>query len=188
MFEDLDRNTAKRIIHSLLESGQPPKLGAKYLNVATEPTLKRLQFDYLDGILKSYEGRDGAGVCKWVVANYGNGKTQFLRCLQSIAWDLNYATAFVELVDTLVGDFDVIDVLTGLTARCVELLGAAAAGVLLADPDGTLRVIGSSTERIQLLELFQVQNEQGPCLDCFTSGAPVMHADLAAPSLSVKAH
>jgi len=97
MFQGLDKNTAKRMIHSLLESGQPPKLGAQYVNVATEPTLKRLRFDYLDGILKSDQGRDGAGVCKWVVANYGNGKTQFLRCLQSIAWELNYTTAFVEL-------------------------------------------------------------------------------------------
>ncbi len=88
------------------------------------------------------------------------------------------ATAFVELVDTLVGDFDVIDVLTGLTGRCVELLGAAAAGVLLADPDGTLRVIGSSTEQIQLLELFQVQNEQGPCLDAYTTGKVVIYADM----------
>ena len=88
------------------------------------------------------------------------------------------ATAFVELVDTLVGDFDVIDVLTGLTGRCVELLGAAAAGVLLADPDGTLRVIGSSTEQIQLLELFQVQNEQGPCLDAYTTGKVVISADM----------
>ena len=88
------------------------------------------------------------------------------------------ATAFVELVDTLVGDFDVIDVLTGLTGRCVELLGAAAAGVLLADPDGTLRVIGSSTEQIQLLELFQIQNEQGPCLDAYTTGKVVISADM----------
>lgn len=92
------------------------------------------------------------------------------------------ATAFVELVDTLVGDFDVIDVLTGLTTRCVELLGAAAAGVLLADQDGTLRVIGSSTEQIQLLELFQVQNDQGPCLDAYTTGTVVINADLTSGS------
>lgn len=88
------------------------------------------------------------------------------------------ATTFVEIVDTLVGDFDVIEVLTVLTSRCVELLGAAAAGILLADGDGHLRVIGASTEQIQLLELFQVQNDQGPCLDCFTSGKVVLHSDL----------
>lgn len=88
------------------------------------------------------------------------------------------ATAFVEIVETLVGDFDVIDVLTTLTSRCVELLGAAAAGILLADGDGHLRVIGASTEQIQLLELFQVQNDQGPCLDCFNTGQIVLHSDL----------
>ncbi|HYN31800.1 MAG TPA: GAF and ANTAR domain-containing protein [Ilumatobacteraceae bacterium] len=90
------------------------------------------------------------------------------------------ATTFLEIVDTLVGDFDVIEVLTVLTARCVELLGASAAGILLADGDGQLRVIGASSEQIQLLELFQIQNEQGPCLDCFHSGTVVLHSDLDA--------
>jgi GAF domain-containing protein len=88
------------------------------------------------------------------------------------------ATTFVEIVETLVGDFDVIEVLTALTARCVELLGSAAAGILLADADGRLRVIGASSERIELLELFQIQNEQGPCLDCFRTGTVVLHSDL----------
>ncbi|MCY7298489.1 MAG: GAF and ANTAR domain-containing protein [Ilumatobacteraceae bacterium] len=88
------------------------------------------------------------------------------------------ATAFVEIVDTLVGDFDVIEVSTLLTSRCVELLGAAAAGILLANTDGHLSVIGASTEQIQLLELFQVQNDEGPCLDCFHTGKVVFHSDL----------
>lgn len=88
------------------------------------------------------------------------------------------STTFVEIVDTLVGDFDVIEVLTLLTSRCVELLAAGAAGVLLADSDGHLRVVGASTEEIQLLELFQVQNDEGPCLDCFYTGQVVLHSDL----------
>jgi len=88
------------------------------------------------------------------------------------------ATAFVEIVETLVGEFDVIDVLTTLTSRCVELLGAAAAGILLADSNGRLCVIGASTEQIQLLELFQVQNDEGPCFDCFHTGEVVLHSDL----------
>lgn len=92
------------------------------------------------------------------------------------------ATTFVEIVDTLVGDFDVIEVLTLLTSRCVELLDAAAAGILLADGDGHLRVIGASTEQIQLLELFQVQNDEGPCLDCYNTGEVVLHSDLDRPS------
>ena len=88
------------------------------------------------------------------------------------------ATALVEIVDTLVSDFDVIDVLTVLTARCVELLEAAAAGILLADNTGRLRVIGASTEQIQLLELFQIQNDEGPCLDCFNTGSVVLNDHL----------
>ncbi|MCU1501042.1 MAG: hypothetical protein JWM12_396 [Ilumatobacteraceae bacterium] len=92
------------------------------------------------------------------------------------------AHAFVEIVDTLVDRFDVIDVLTLLASRCVELLDTSAAGILLVDDDGNLRVMGASTEQIGLLELFQIQNEQGPCLDCFRNGVVVTNADLAAGS------
>ncbi len=88
------------------------------------------------------------------------------------------ATTFVEIVEALVGDFDVIEVLTLLTSRCVELLDAAAAGILLADSDGRLRVVGASNERIELLELFQIQNDEGPCLECFQSGQVVVHPHL----------
>ncbi len=92
------------------------------------------------------------------------------------------ATTFVEIVDTLVDDFDVIDVLTVLTSRSVELLGVAAAGILLADEHRHLRVIGASTEQVQLLELFQIQNDEGPCLDCFHTGKIVLNSNLDSPS------
>jgi GAF domain-containing protein len=88
------------------------------------------------------------------------------------------AATFVEIADTLVDHFDVIEVLTLLTSRSVELLGAAAAGILLADDRGQLRVIGASTEEVQLLELFQIQNAEGPCLDCFRTGATVRSDNL----------
>ena len=87
---------------------------------------------------------------------------------------------FVELTDTMVADFDVIDFLQMLTDRSVRLLEVAAAGLLLADPRGELRVIAASSEAARLLELFQLQNDQGPCLDCFRSGQPVSAADLTA--------
>jgi GAF domain-containing protein len=92
------------------------------------------------------------------------------------------ATTFVEIVDTLVDDFDVIDVLTQLTSRSVELLEAAAAGILLADTDGQLRVIGASTEQVGLLELFQIQNDEGPCLDCYHTGNVVSSSGLDSQS------
>jgi len=88
--------------------------------------------------------------------------------------------AFVELADTMVADFDVIDFLHVLTQRSVQLLDASAAGVLLADPRGELRVVAASTEAVRVLELFQLQNDQGPCLDCFRTGQPVAAADLTA--------
>ena len=87
---------------------------------------------------------------------------------------------FVELTDTMIADFDVIDFLQVLTDRSVQLLDVSAAGLLLADPRGQLRVVAASSEAARLLELFQLQNDQGPCLDCFRTGRPVGAADLAA--------
>jgi transcriptional regulator with GAF, ATPase, and Fis domain len=86
---------------------------------------------------------------------------------------------FVGLADTMVADFDVIDFLHMLTDRSVALLAASAAGVVLADPRGELRVAAASSEAAGLVELFQIQNDQGPCLDCFRTGRPVTAADLA---------
>ena len=71
-----------------------------------------------------------------------------------------------------------IDFLHVLTSRSVELLDLSAAGLLLADPRGELRVVAASSEAARLLELFQLQSDQGPCLDCFRSGQPVTVADL----------
>jgi GAF domain-containing protein len=89
---------------------------------------------------------------------------------------------FVELADTMVADFDVIDFLHLLTDRSVALLGASAAGVMLADPRGELRVAAASSEEAGLLELFQLQNDQGPCLECFRTGQPVTASDLTGPA------
>ena len=84
--------------------------------------------------------------------------------------------ALIEMADTLVEDYDVIDVLTGLTDRCVNLLGVSAAGVMLVDPhDGDLRLVASSSEAMRLLELFEMQTQEGPCIDAFRTGQPVEH-------------
>jgi hypothetical protein len=87
---------------------------------------------------------------------------------------------FVDLADTMVADFDVIDFLHMLTDRSVRLLGVSAAGVVLADPRGELRVAAASSEAAGIVELFQIQNDEGPCLDCFRTGRPVTAADLSA--------
>lgn len=80
------------------------------------------------------------------------------------------------------GEFDVVELLTLLSARCVELLGATAAGILLVDPNANLRVIASSSEEAELLELFQVQNQQGPSIECFRTGGFVAVPDLGSTS------
>jgi GAF domain-containing protein len=87
--------------------------------------------------------------------------------------------AFVELTDTMVAGFDMIDFLHVLTSRSVQLLDVDAAGLLLADPGGQLRVVAASSEAARLLELFQLQAGQGPCLDCYRTGQPVTATDLA---------
>jgi transcriptional regulator with GAF, ATPase, and Fis domain len=90
------------------------------------------------------------------------------------------AGTFVSLADTLVADFDVIDFLHTLATRSVELLDADAAGIMLADHHGGLHVMASSTEEARLLELYELQNNEGPCLDCYQTGHPVARDDLPA--------
>jgi len=89
------------------------------------------------------------------------------------------ARALVELAGTLVAGFDVVELLSLLADRCVEVLDVAAAGLMLAGPDGDLRVMASSSEAMRVLELFELQSKQGPCLDCYRSGKAVVNQDLA---------
>jgi GAF domain-containing protein len=85
---------------------------------------------------------------------------------------------FVELADTLVSEFDAVDFLHTLSRRCVELLEVDAAGLVIADATGNLRAVASSSEQMHLLELFEIQNEEGPCLDSYRSGQPVAEENL----------
>jgi GAF domain-containing protein len=89
------------------------------------------------------------------------------------------ARTLVQLADTLVADYDVIELLTVLTDCCVDVLDVAAAGIMLAGPEGDLRVMASSSEAMRVLELFEVQSQEGPCLDCYRAGQPVVNQDLA---------
>jgi transcriptional regulator with GAF, ATPase, and Fis domain len=86
--------------------------------------------------------------------------------------------AFVSLADTLVTDYDVIDLLHRLCTDSVALLPVDAAGLMLSDQRGTLRVVSSSTEQAHLVELFQLQANEGPCLDCFRTSRQVVSPDL----------
>src|SRR3954465_2558161 len=89
--------------------------------------------------------------------------------------------AFIRLTDTLVADFDMLDLLHRLTTDCVALFPADAAGLLISDPRGALPLVASSSEAVRLVELFQLQADEGPCLDCYRSGQPVNSPDLTVP-------
>jgi hypothetical protein len=89
------------------------------------------------------------------------------------------ARTFVELADTLVDEFDVVDILTMLADRCVDVLDVAAAGLMLATPAGALQVIASSSDAMRVLELLEEQSEEGPCPDSFRTGQPVLNQRLA---------
>ncbi len=89
------------------------------------------------------------------------------------------AHTFVELADTLVEGYDPIEFLHRLTERCVSLLGMTEAGVVIVDARGQLRALGSSSERMHLIELIELQSKDGPCLDCWRSGAAVREDHLA---------
>ncbi len=88
--------------------------------------------------------------------------------------------SLVEMADTLVDDFDVVDLLTGLADRCVSVLGVSAAGVMLASPRGWLQLVASSNEAMRVVELFELQAQEGPCLDAFRTGERVEHENLEA--------
>jgi len=86
--------------------------------------------------------------------------------------------AVVSLVDSLLYDFDVVELLTGLAERCAELLDIEAAGFLLADPLRQLRLLAATSQQARAIELFELQADQGPCVDCYATGEPVSVADI----------
>jgi GAF domain/ANTAR domain len=96
------------------------------------------------------------------------------------AKDHSVVRSFVELADTLVDNFDVVDLLTALADRCVEVLGVSAAGVMLSYQSDGLRLIASSSEAMHVVELFELQADEGPCLDAFRTGEQVAHENLRA--------
>ncbi len=89
------------------------------------------------------------------------------------------ADVFVDVADTLVADFDLIEFLHSVARHATTISSAAAAGVMLSGEDGKLHHVGASSEDARLLELFQIQHSEGPCLDSFRTGERVVVPDLA---------
>jgi GAF domain-containing protein len=88
------------------------------------------------------------------------------------------ATTMVELADTMVDDFDLVVLLSTLVERCAELVGDAEVGLVLDDQRGNLRPIASSSERMHLVELFEIQRDEGPCKDSFRTGRQIVNRPL----------
>jgi GAF domain-containing protein len=88
------------------------------------------------------------------------------------------ARIFVEVSDTLVDEFDLLDFLHMITLRIAELADASVVGLVLADEHNILHFMAASREDARLLELFQLQNDEGPCLDAFHTGTAVVNTDL----------
>ncbi|WP_330456010.1 GAF and ANTAR domain-containing protein [Streptomyces sp. NBC_00820] len=93
---------------------------------------------------------------------------------------------FVEVADSLIDDFDVIDFLQKLSVRCMELLDVAAVGILLSDEGGGLHVLAASDEDTRLLELFALQHDEGPCVDCCNDGQPRINISLTDPDAAAR--
>lgn len=87
--------------------------------------------------------------------------------------------AFVTLADTLVADYDVVDLLQTLVDTCSELLDASAAGIMLADNAGELAIVASTSEKSRVVEMMQLSSGSGPCVECFRTGSPVTVSDIA---------
>jgi len=91
-----------------------------------------------------------------------------------MAREQDLLTAFREFADTLVADYDVVEFLHRLAERCVELVDVSEAGIMLADRDLTLHYVASSSERMRLIELFELQHDEGPCVDAYRTGVAVL--------------
>ncbi|CAM5440203.1 transcriptional regulator [Streptomyces spiroverticillatus] len=91
------------------------------------------------------------------------------------------SAVFVEVADSLIDDFDLVEFLQQVCAHCVDLLDVSAAGILLVGHDQALKTVAASDENTHLLELFVLEVNEGPCLECFRTSEPRINIDLCDP-------
>ena len=112
-----------------------------------------------------------------------NGDADYGEAMSGPTREARLVEALVTLADTLVGGYDLVELMHYLVDVSVELLDAAAAGLVLADGDGQLEVLASTSERTELLEVLQIRTGRGPCHDCYTTGEAQSIHDVAAEAV-----
>ena len=122
------RIVAKEVIESLRASGQPPKLGARWINVGTDKLLGQIVSDFLEDQCIRDASRDGGAWCRWIEGDYGTGKTQFLRCVRDLAWERGFVVAFVEL-DHKTSPLDDMRMVFAAVARALQAPPSSSAEV-----------------------------------------------------------
>jgi GAF domain-containing protein len=98
--------------------------------------------------------------------------------MTAVSREARLNAAFVKLADTLTDDYDVVDLLHSLVAESTAIFDTHAGGLMLAGIDGKLKLVASTGEKADLVEMMQLDTGKGPCMDCFLSGEPVGVADI----------
>lgn len=99
--------------------------------------------------------------------------------MEQLSREQRINNAFVTVADTLIADYDIIDLLHNLVEVCTSVLDVAAGGLLLVDDNGDLQLLASTSEKADFVEIMQLGAGVGPCLDCFSTGVAVSVADIA---------
>lgn len=123
--------------------------------------------------------RKGAARPTWPECPAFRSEGKYIFGMTKTTRERELVDTFVELADTMVSGYDVVDLLHRLVTRCAQTLNVAGVGILIPDAEGILEVVASTSERSQLISLLQLSEDQGPCLDAYHSGEPVTVLDIA---------
>jgi transcriptional regulator with GAF, ATPase, and Fis domain len=80
---------------------------------------------------------------------------------------------FVKLADTLVADFDIVELLQMLVETCQSTFDVTAAAILLDSGEDGLDLVASTSEESRTVELMVLGSEEGPCLEAFHDGRAI---------------
>lgn len=98
--------------------------------------------------------------------------------MNELSRETRLIVAFVKLADTLIADYDMVDLLHTLVDECAELVSTEAGGLMIADTSGQLQLVASTSEKADFVEIMQLNAGNGPCLDCFATGTAVAVSDI----------